>query len=108
MKADLQVTNPELVQERRRILLGPDPAIVITSCEVLTAPYLRSAVHKVKGRNYCHGARTGQANSGPMFREVAAGLPNTRLTILEGLPHVPICGLRGSFCTQRFHFFYRH
>jgi len=78
IEANLQATNPELVRERRRILLGPDPAIVITSCEVPAALDLRSTLYKVKSRNYCCGSVHDKPAPVPMSREVVAGLPNTK------------------------------
>lgn len=81
--------NPDLVAERRRIFLRSDPAVIIAACEALAALDLRPALPDVRIPVLAVVGEQDEATPLPMSREVVAGLPDARLTILEGLAHVP-------------------
>ncbi|HBK08440.1 MAG TPA: hydrolase [Acetobacteraceae bacterium] len=86
---DFHAANPDLVAERRRIFLQSDPAVIIAACEALAALDLRPALAEVRIPVLAVVGEQDEATPLPMSREVVAGLPDARLTILEGLAHVP-------------------
>lgn len=86
---EFHAANPDLVAERRRIFLQSDPSVIIAACEALAALDLRPALAEVSIPVLAVVGEQDEATPLPMSREVVAGLPNARLTILEGLAHVP-------------------
>jgi 3-oxoadipate enol-lactonase len=86
---DFHADNPELVAERRRAFLRSDPAVVIAACEALAALDLRPALTHVRIPVLAVVGDKDEATPPAMSQEAVAGLPDARLTILEGLAHVP-------------------
>jgi 3-oxoadipate enol-lactonase len=86
---DFHADNPEMVAERRRAFLASDTAVVIAACEALAALDLRPALTNVRIPVLAVVGDKDEATPPPMSHELVAALPNARLTILEGLAHVP-------------------
>lgn len=86
---DFHAANPDLVAERRRIFLRSDPSVIIAACEALAALDLRHGLPDVRIPVLAVVGEQDEATPLPMSRELVAGLPNARLTILDGLAHVP-------------------
>jgi 3-oxoadipate enol-lactonase len=86
---DFHAANPGLVAERRRIFLQSDPAVIIAACEALAALDLRPALADVRIPVLAVVGEQDEATPPAMSRELVTGLPNARLTVLEGLAHVP-------------------
>jgi 3-oxoadipate enol-lactonase len=86
---DFHAANPILVGERRRAFLASDPAVIIAACEALAALDLRPALAGVQIPVLAVVGSQDEATPPAMSHEVVAGLPDARLTILEGLAHVP-------------------
>lgn len=86
---DFHAANPDLVAERRRIFLRSDPSVIIAACEALAALDLRHGLPNVRIPVLAVVGEQDEATPLPMSRELVAGLPNARLTILDGLAHVP-------------------
>jgi 3-oxoadipate enol-lactonase len=86
---DFHAANPELVAERREAFLRSDPAVIIAACGALAGLDLRPALSGVTIPVLAVVGEQDEATPLPMSREVVAGLPDARLTILPGLAHVP-------------------
>ena len=86
---DFHAANPDLVAQRRRIFLESDPAVVMRACEALAALDLRPFVANVTIPVLAVVGDKDEATPLPMSQDIVARLPNSRLTILEGLAHVP-------------------
>jgi 3-oxoadipate enol-lactonase len=86
---DFHAANPDLVAERRRIFLQSDPAVIIAACETLAALDLRPGLADVRIPVLAVVGSLDEATPVAMSREVVGGLADARLTILDGLAHVP-------------------
>lgn len=86
---DFQDAHPELVAERRAAFLATDPVVLIEACRALAVLDLRSDVPGVAIPVLALVGERDEATPPPMSCELAALLPDARLTILEGCAHVP-------------------
>ena len=94
---DFHAANPGLVADRRRIFLESDPAVIIAACEALATLDLRPALADVRMPVLAVVGALDEATPPAMSRELAAGLPNATLAILDGLAHVPQLQAPGPF-----------
>jgi 3-oxoadipate enol-lactonase len=86
---DFHAANPDLVNERRQIFMKSNPATIIEACNALAALDLRPHLANVQIPVLAVVGRQDEATPLAMSEEVAAALPNAKLTILDGLAHVP-------------------
>ncbi len=86
---EFQAANPELMQNRLNAFLKTDPAVFRGACDALAGLDLRPDLGKVDVPVLVLVGEQDEATPPPMSRELAAGLPNARLTILPGCAHVP-------------------
>lgn len=86
---DFHASNPGLVAERRAIFMQSDPQVIIAACHALAELDLRPALADVDVPVLALVGSQDEATPPPMSEEVARLLPNARLTVLEGLAHVP-------------------
>jgi 3-oxoadipate enol-lactonase len=87
--ADFQDKNPELMRDRRDAFLRTDIAVFQEACEALAGLDLRPRLSEVKIPVLVLVGEHDEATPPPMSHELAAGLPNARLTVLPGCAHVP-------------------
>lgn len=86
---DFQAANPALMQERLAAFLRTDPSVFRAACEALAGLDLRPDLKAVEVPVLVLVGEQDEATPPPMSRELAAGLPDARLTILPGCAHVP-------------------
>lgn len=86
---DFQAANPALMQERLAAFLRTDPSVFRAACEALAGLDLRPDLKAVEVPVLVLVGEHDEATPPPMSRELAAGLPDARLTILPGCAHVP-------------------
>ena len=81
--------NPELMRDRREAFLRTDAGVFQQACEALAGLDLRPKLSQVKLPVLILVGEHDEATPPPMSHELAAGLPNARLTVLPGCAHVP-------------------
>jgi len=86
---EFQAAHPELMRDRREAFLKIDPEVLKAACAQLAELDLRPDLSKVKMPVLVLVGEHDEATPPPMSRELAALLPNARLTILTGCAHVP-------------------
>lgn len=86
---DFQVANPGLMQERLAAFLRTDADVFRAACDALAGLDLRPELDTVTVPTLVLVGEQDEATPPPMSRELAAGLPDARLTILPGCAHVP-------------------
>jgi 3-oxoadipate enol-lactonase len=84
-----QEKNPELMRDRREAFLRTDAEVFQQACEALAGLDLRPRLSQVKVPVLVLVGEHDEATPPPMSHELAAGLPNARLTVLPGCAHVP-------------------
>jgi 3-oxoadipate enol-lactonase len=87
--AEFQEKNPELMRDRREAFLRTDTGAFEEACDALAALDLRPQLAQVKVPVLVLVGEHDEATPPPMSHELAAGLPNARLTVLPGCAHVP-------------------
>jgi 3-oxoadipate enol-lactonase len=87
--ADFQENNPDLMRDRRDAFLRTDTAVFEEACEALAELDLRPKLSQVKLPVLVLVGEHDEATPPPMSHELAAGLPDARLTVLPGCAHVP-------------------
>jgi 3-oxoadipate enol-lactonase len=86
---EFQEAHPDLMRGRREAFLRTDPEVFRGACEALAELDLRPELNKVKVPALVMVGEHDEATPPPMSHELAAGLPDARLTILPGCAHVP-------------------
>lgn len=86
---DFQAANPALMQDRLAAFLRTDPTMFRAACDALAGLDLRPDLGKVDMPVLVLVGEQDEATPPPMSRELAAELPDARLTILPGCAHVP-------------------
>jgi 3-oxoadipate enol-lactonase len=86
---EFQQQNPELMRERREAFLRTDTSVFEEACEALATLDLRPRLSQVQVPVLVLVGEHDEATPPPMSHELAAGLPNARLTVLPGCAHVP-------------------
>jgi 3-oxoadipate enol-lactonase len=86
---EFQAANPELMADRRAAFLRTDEDVFRAACAQLAEFDLRPELHKVKVPALVLVGEQDEATPPPMSHELAAGLPEARLTIIAGCAHVP-------------------
>src|SRR6201994_2419012 len=86
---EFQAAHPELMQDRRAAFLKTDPEVFQAACAALAALDLRPELSKVKVPVLVLVGEQDEATPPPMSHELAALLPDARLTVLDGCAHVP-------------------
>jgi 3-oxoadipate enol-lactonase len=84
-----QAEHPDLMRDRREAFLRTDPDVFRAACTALAELDLRSELGEVKVPVLVLVGEHDEATPPPMSRELAAGLPQARLTIIPGCAHVP-------------------
>src|SRR5579872_1039633 len=87
--ADFQAAHPDLMRDRREAFLKTDPEVLQAACAQLAALDLRPELSKVKVPVLVLVGEHDEATPPPMSHELAALLPDARLTVLDGCAHVP-------------------
>ena len=86
---DYQASHPELIAERRERFLAVAPGTFHQACAALASLDLRPELAGVQTPALVLAGEFDEATPPAMSEELAAGLPNARLTILPGCAHVP-------------------
>ncbi len=86
---NFHAANPALVQARRSTFLASDPAVIIAACHALAELDLRPYLMDVRLPVLAVVGSQDEATPLPMSEEAVSLLPSARLTVLEGLAHVP-------------------
>lgn len=86
---EFQEANPELMQDRRDAFLRTDTDVFQAACNALATLDLRGDIANVRVPVLVLVGEHDEATPPPMSQELAAGLPDARLTILPGCAHVP-------------------
>ena len=86
---DFQAANPSIMNERRAAFLATDLQVFQSACAALAQLDLRGLLENVSIPVLVLVGEKDEATPPFMSRELAAGLPNARLTILPGCAHVP-------------------
>jgi 3-oxoadipate enol-lactonase len=86
---EFQNANPALMADRRAAFLRTDEEVFRAACAQLAELDLRGELHKVKVPALVVVGEQDEATPPPMSHELAAGLPDARLTIIPGSAHVP-------------------
>ncbi len=84
-----QEQHPDLMRDRREAFLRTDPEVFRAACAALAELDLRPELGQVKVPVLVLVGEHDEATPPPMSRELAAGLPQTRLKIIPGCAHVP-------------------
>lgn len=84
-----QEANPALLAERRARFLATDPAVFTGACTALAGLDLREKVRGLRVPALILVGEGDEATPPPMARELAALMPDARITELPGLAHVP-------------------
>lgn len=95
--AEFQQANPELIATRRERFLQTDIGTFHAACDALATLDLRPRLSAVKVPVLVLVGEFDEATPPPMSRELAAGLPDARLTVLSGCAHVPQLQEPGRF-----------
>jgi 3-oxoadipate enol-lactonase len=85
---EFQEKNPELMRDRREAFLRTDTDVFEQACEALAGLDLRPKLSQLKVPVLVLVGEHDEATPPPMSHELAAGLPNARLTVLPGCAHV--------------------
>ena len=86
---DFQDANPQLIEERRARFVAVDPQTFHNACAALAVLDMRDQLASVTVPVLVLVGEHDEATPPPMSRELAAGLPDARLQVLNGCAHVP-------------------
>jgi 3-oxoadipate enol-lactonase len=86
---EFQARHPDLMRDRREAFLRTDPEVFRAACDALAELDLRPRLGRVKVPVLVLVGEHDEATPPPMSRELAASLPQARLTIIPGCAHVP-------------------
>lgn len=86
---EYQALHPELIAQREERFLALDPRTFQRACMALATLDLRGDLQRVKIPVLVLVGEMDEATPPPMSRELAAGLPEAQLTVIEGCAHVP-------------------
>jgi 3-oxoadipate enol-lactonase len=86
---EFQASHPELMGDRRAAFLKTDPEVFQAACGALAELDLRPELARLEIPVLVLVGEHDEATPPPMSRELAAGLPNARLTVIAGCAHVP-------------------
>ena len=86
---DFQAANPELLAQRKERFLALDLAVFRRACMALAELDLRPQLDGVRAPALVLVGENDEATPPPMSSELAAGLPNADLVVLQGCAHVP-------------------
>lgn len=86
---DFQAAQPDLMADRREAFLSTDPEVFRAACDALATLDLRPELGKVKMPVLVLVGEHDEATPPPMSHELAAGLPQAHLEIIQGCAHVP-------------------
>jgi 3-oxoadipate enol-lactonase len=86
---EFQADHPDLMADRRAAFLKTGPQVFQAACAALAELDLRPELAKVKTPALVLVGEHDEATPPPMSRELAAGLPQSRLTVIPGCAHVP-------------------
>jgi 3-oxoadipate enol-lactonase len=86
---DFQNSNPNLMRSRREAFLRTDQAVFQATCKALAELDLRAHLGNVVAPVLVLVGEHDEATPPSMSYELAAGLPNAHLIVLEGCAHVP-------------------
>src|SRR5882757_5097342 len=86
---EFQEQHPDLMRDRREAFLRTDGDVFRAACEALAALDLRPQLGQVKLPVLVVVGEHDEATPPPMSHEIAAGLPQARLKIIQGCAHVP-------------------
>jgi 3-oxoadipate enol-lactonase len=86
---EFQAGHPDLMADRRAAFLKTDPQVFQAACRALAELDLRPELAKVRTPALVLVGEHDEATPPPMSRELAAGLPQARLTVIPGCAHVP-------------------
>lgn len=86
---DFQAQHPQLMANRRDAFLKTDPEVFRAACTALSELDLRPELDKVQVPVLVLVGEQDEATPPQMSQELAALLPDARLTILPGCAHVP-------------------
>ena len=86
---EFQARNPELMEGRRAAFLRTDPQVFRAACMALAELDLRPQLAQVNIPVLVLVGEHDEATPPPMSRELAAQLPDARLTVIPGCAHVP-------------------
>ncbi|SHG23587.1 alpha/beta fold hydrolase [Bradyrhizobium erythrophlei] len=84
-----QEQHPDLMRDRREAFLRTDPEVFRAACNALAELDLRPDLGKVTVPVLVLVGEHDEATPPPMSHELAAGLPNAHLEIIQGCAHVP-------------------
>jgi 3-oxoadipate enol-lactonase len=86
---EFQGEHPDLMADRREAFLKTDPEVFREACAALAELDLRPELSKVKVPVLVLVGEHDEATPPPMSCELAAGLPQAHLEIIQGCAHVP-------------------
>jgi 3-oxoadipate enol-lactonase len=86
---EFQARHPDLMRDRREAFLRTDPDVFRAACGALAELDLRPELAKVGVPVLVLVGEHDEATPPPMSHELAAGLPDARLEIIQGCAHVP-------------------
>jgi 3-oxoadipate enol-lactonase len=86
---EFQAQHPDLMADRRAAFLRTDPQVFRAACMALAELDLRPLLAQVKVPVLVLVGEHDEATPPPMSRELAALLPDARLTVIPGCAHVP-------------------
>jgi 3-oxoadipate enol-lactonase len=101
---EFQAAQPDLMAGRREAFLKTDPEVLQAACAQLAELDLRPELSKVKMPVLVLVGEHDEATPPPMSHELAALLPNARLTILTGCAHLPQLQAPQAFLDAIAHF----
>ncbi|HZC95980.1 MAG TPA: alpha/beta fold hydrolase [Bradyrhizobium sp.] len=84
-----QAQHPDLMADRREAFLRTDPEVFRAACDALASLDLRPELGSVKVPVLVLVGEHDEATPPPMSHELAAGLPQAHLEIIQGCAHVP-------------------
>jgi 3-oxoadipate enol-lactonase len=94
---EYQALHPELIEARKQRFLAVDPQTFHGACEALATLDLRDRLQTVTLPVLILVGEQDEATPPPMSKELSAGLPNAKLTVLTGCAHVPQLQIPGEF-----------
>jgi pimeloyl-ACP methyl ester carboxylesterase len=81
--------HPEMVEERKRVLLGIDPKAFTDACKILQEADLVPLLHRLNVPTLVVCGEFDQATPPALTRMVAQKVPNARYVELPGCGHCP-------------------
>jgi len=81
--------HPEVIDERREVLVQTDPAPFSAACRALRDMDLRPSLPRISNPTLVIAGGADQTTPPEMARELAAGVPGAELVELDGCGHCP-------------------